>query len=706
MQMKYKGLPPASRLSRWAAFCVCVYLAGITWVVFGQTLRDQFVNFDDNSYVYENWQVARGLSLQGIRWAFTHPVLYLWTPLVTISHMLDCQLYGLTPAGHHLTNVLLHIATAILLFLVLRQMTGALWRGAFVAAVFAIHPLRVESVAWVAERKDVLSGVFFMLTLGAYVRYARHPPSPGRYLAVMFLFVLGLLVKPMLVTLPCVLLLLDYWPLGRWTTAQGWGNLGRLLREKIPLFVISAVWCVVTLRVGRVPDPAPALFPLPLRIGNAAVSSITYLEQMFYPAGLAVLYPFPPDGQPLWKAALAVFLLIAITAAFFLRRAKQPFLLAGWLWYLGMLAPVLGILQMGRESHADRYTYLPQIGIYVLITWGVAELSASWRYRRQILGGLAAGVIVALTLCARAQASYWRDSESLWRRMLACTPGDPLVMPHLSLGLALLDKGMVDDAIAQFHKALAIETDAYPDPNSEADTHIDLGCALLDKGGTDAAIAEYNKAVAVDPGYAPGHFNLGYALLQKGKVDAAIAEFQRAIQITPDYPNALMDLGGALRAKGELDEAILEYRKALEMRPDYPEGNYDLANALLQKGEVKDAIFHFEKTLKADPLFVPALNNLAWVLASCSDRSLRDGPRAVELAGRANQITGGQQPDILRTLAAAYAEAGQTQSAAEAAREALRLAAVQGNTTLEDVLRKEIERYEAASTARVIAPPR
>jgi len=632
-----------SLLARWGTFCVCVYLAGITWVVFGQTLRDQFVNYDDTSYVYDNPEVARGLSLRGILRVFTHPDpnLYLWTPLTTISHMLDCQLFGLAPAGHHLTNVLLQMAAAILLFLVLRRMTGALWRSAFAAAVFAIHPLRVESVAWVSERKDVLSGVFFMLTLGAYVRYARQPPSLRRYLAVAVFFILGLLAKPMLVTLPCVLLLLDYWPLCRWKTGSGQEpgagiGPGRLVLEKIPLFGISAassLW--VLFGGGAAWEPASILFPLPVRIGNAAVSAITYLEQMFYPAGLAILYPFPPGGQPLWKVALAVLLLVLISAVFFFRRAKQPYLLAGWLWYLVMLAPVLGVFQtMGREVHADRYTYLPQIGIYVLITWGVAELSASWRYRRQILGGLAVAVVAALAFCARIQAGYWRDSETLWRRMLACTPGDPLRMPHLSLGDAFVQEGKDAAAVEQFQRVLAIKNDVYADASEEADAHI----------------------------------NLGKALRRMGRVDEALAHFRQAVAIRPAYALAYASLGTALSQTGHVEEAVSNYRKALEIEP----------------GDVT------------------TLNNLAWLLATSP--SFRNGAKAVELATQANQFTGGENPVILRTLAAAYAESGRFPEAVEAAKRALQLAGVEGNIYLADALGGEIRRYEADSHGATFSP--
>jgi len=682
-------LPHSKPLARWAAPAICFYLAGLTWIVFGQTLKFQFVNLDDNFYVYENAHVLKGLSFRGIAWAFLHPVLFLWTPLTTVSHMLDCQLFGAAPAGHHLANALLHMATAILLFLVLRRMTGAQWRSAFAAAVFAIHPLRVESVAWVSERKDVLSGVFFMAALGAYAAYVRSP-SAVRYAAVTLFFILGLLVKPMLVTLPGLLLVLDYWPLGRWS-ARAWV-------EKAPLFVVSAVCCVVTILVGRTaPGPPAVIFPLSWRVGNALVSCVTYLRQMVFPTGLAVLYPFPGGGQPLWKVATSALFLAALSVWFFVRRKKEPYLLAGWLWYLGTLAPVLGVLQMGRESHADRYTYLPQIGIYILLTWALAE-----RLPRKVLGAAAIPVIAALSVCAWVQTSYWKDSETLWRRDIAATPGQPSVLSRLDLGLALGNKGRYDEAIAEFNKALALDSDVFATRVMRRDCYGDLGLAYIQKNEPGEAVRNYRKALEIGPEAAQCRYNLGYALLRDGKADDAIPELRRALELKPEYPEALLNLGGALRAKGRVDDAILQYRKALEAWPDYPEANYDLGNALLQKGEVKEAVQCFKKTLQASPEFAPALNNLAWVMATSSDGSLRDAPLAIQLAAEASRLSG-RDADTLRTLAAAYASAGRFAEAVQTCAEAAKAASSQGDAARAAVIGKELEYYKAGSQWH--APP-
>src|SRR5213079_3246069 len=379
--------------------------------------------FDDDRYVYENSEVSRGLTLDGLKWLLTHSHASLWHPLTTLSHMADCQIYGLRPAGHHFTNVVLHNLGAILLFLVFRGMTGCIWQSAFIATVFAIHPLRVESVAWIAERKDVLSGVFFMLTLAAYVRYVREP-SNIRYLVVAVLFSLGLMTKPMLVTLPFVLLVLDYWPLGRFAHvcpagpkpkngfARWWGHRSipaRLILEKIPLIALSVASSIITLFAQKTAVSSVESLPLLWRMNNAFVSYVAYIWQMVCPIRLALVYPHPEYRLSLWGVALAIAFLTGVTAVVVAFRRKHPYLITGWLWYVGMLVPVIGIVQVGAQARADRYTYLPQIGLYLIATWTIADLSVAWRYRRQILGVAAAMVIAGLAWLAWIQNRYWRD---------------------------------------------------------------------------------------------------------------------------------------------------------------------------------------------------------------------------------------------------------------------------------------------------------
>ena len=730
----------------WRVTAICLALAAITFAVFGQTARFSFV-----AYVSQNPVVQKGLTWKGAAWAFTFGGIGHRHPLTWLTHMADCQLYGLWAGGHHLTSVALHAAAAVLLFLALKELTGSLWRSAFVAAVFAIHPLRVESVAWIAERKDVLSGVFFMLTLWAYARYARQP-SRWRYAAVALAYGFGLLCKNTLVTLPFVLLLLDWWPLNRMgRMALFWG----LVKEKIPLFLLSIGSCVATFLVPeKLPDSERLLFFE--RLGNAMVSYGVYLRQMVYPAGLAIPYLNAPNGLPFWGAALAFVLLVAISISVVACRKGRPYLLAGWLWYLGMLVPTIGIVQISYYAHADRYTYLPGIGLVLAGTWAVGDWSMGWQHRRAALGGLMVAVIGALMVCAWKQTAYWKSSETLWTHTLARTTGNYVahynygfdffekgrvdeaitqyqnalqirpgyVQAHNNLGKALLQKGKVDEAILQCQQALQINP-GYVEAQvnlgnalrqqgkvDEAITqfqhalqinpgyaaaHNNLGKVLLQMGRVDEGITEYQEALRIDPNLTVTHVNLGLGLFQKGKVDEAITQYQQALQTNPDYPDARVSLGNLLLQKGRVDEAITQYQKALQSKPDNAKAENNLGNALLQKGSVGGAITHFQKALQLEPAQPTVQNNLAWLLATCSEPSLRDGAKAVELARQANALTGGENPVVLRTLAAAFAEAGRFSEAVESARRALPLAGAQSNTTLAGQLQSELKLYQAGS---------
>jgi tetratricopeptide (TPR) repeat protein len=731
----------------WRVAGVCLVLGAIIFAVFGQTLGQGFVGYDDGQYIVDNPMVTRGLTFKGVVWAFTGAHAFNWHPLTWLSHMLDCQLFGLHPGGHHLTSVLLHSATVISLFLVLRQMTGALWRSAFVAAVFAIHPLRVESVAWVAERKDVLSGLFFMLTLGAYVRYARLPRSAARYGLVAFLFALGLMCKPMLVTLPVVLLLLDYWPLKRVKP----GKLSGLMLEKLPLLAISAVCCVVTILAQNKALQTTESCPVPARFANALVSCIVYPGQMVWPAGLAVFYPYPRHGFPLWEVASAGLLLAGLSAVVMWQRRKQPWLLTGWVWYLVMLLPVLGIIQVGNQAHADRYTYLPGIGIYAAITWLAGECGARLRAGRAVVGCLMVTVLTVLMICAWKQTTYWQNGETLWTHALACTTDnfeacnglgvalnqegrvDEAItclekavqinpkgaVAHNNLGLVLLSKGRVDESIVHCQEALQLRPEYK-------ETHVNLGNAFVQKGRMDEAIAEYQAALAIDSDYADAHNNLANALLARGKVDEAIAEYHDALKINPNYADAknnleiglrrrdapqigpgpaeaLCRLGDALLQKGRVDEAIEQFQKALQTNPGHAKARNNLGSAFLQKGNSAEAAAQFQEALQLEPEDPWPKNNLAWVLATSAEASLRDGRKAVELAEQASHLKGGENPIILHTLAAAYAEAGRYAEAMATAQHALRLAGAQSNARLGGQLKSEMKLYQSGNPFHVSA---
>jgi len=590
------GRVPAQPRDRRLSLGIALFLTLAVWVVFGQTLGHDFVNYDDRFYIYENPAVTRGLSLKGILWAFTHTGDHEWFPLTWISRMADLQFYGLKAGGHHATNVLLHTASVLLLFQVLRRMTRQTWPAAFVAAVFAIHPLRVESVAWVTERKDVLSGLFFMLTLWAYARYAQvqnresvlRPPSSvisgdqatdhgpratqlaspvtrhaSRaslfYALALLCFTLGLLAKTMLVTLPFVLLLLDYWPLrrlhgrqkatgsvqnadfaaahraSRFTFHVSPAPLRPLLLEKLPFFALSAAGCVATI----ISQPNTLAFvqglTVPWRIGNALMAYVDYLAHMVYPVGLAVGYPPPPTHLPGWRVGLSLLILAIISAGVLAGRRKHPYLLVGWLWYLGMLVPVIDIMQAGINARADRFTYLPQIGLYLAVAWGAAGLCHGWRHGRTVLAFAAAAIVAALLASAYVQTKHWKDSISLWTRAAACTPTNQIA--HNNLGILLAGQGRLDEAVQHFQ-----------------------------------------RAVQLKPDYAKAYYNLGSALGRQGKLPEAAQQFERAVQLSPGYLQARMNLASALTAQGKLNEAVQQLQQALSLAQ--AQSNSALAEAI------------------------------------------------------------------------------------------------------------------------------
>jgi Tfp pilus assembly protein PilF len=653
-------IPPAAAMGdpdRPAAWIVCGLLLLAVAVVFGPAIGYGLVNYDDTEYVCDNPHLAGGLSVNGVVWAFTSTRCANWHPLTWLSYLADFQLYGPAPWGYHLTNVLLHAAAAIVLFLVLRRMTGDLWPSAFVAAVFAIHPLRAESVVWVAERKDVLSGLFFMLTLAAYVGYVRRPFSFARYALVLLLFALGLMAKPMLVTLPLVLLLLDYWPLDR--LKLGW----RPVIEKLPLLALSAASCVATSLAQRAALARFDSLPFGSRTANALVACAAYMGQLFYPVGLAVFYPHPGDGRPIGQIAGALLLLAVITAAAAVCwRRTRPYLLVGWFWYLGMLVPVIGLVQVGQHAMADRYTYLPQIGLAIGLTWGAKQIFRAWPRHAWPQGVIAALVAMVLMGGTWRQTSYWRNSETLWRQALDCTPGN--VVAYNNLGIVLREQGRVDEAAAQFQKALAIR-----------------------------------------PNDVMAHVNMGIVLYQQGRIEEALVPLQRAVDLKPDNPIGHNNLATALHALGRDDEAGAHYRKAAELQPDYMDARNNLGVFLYQCGRVPEAIAQWREVLRSYPDNTSALSQLAAVLATASDASQRNGREAVDLARRAAKLTGNQDPAILDILAAAQAEAGRFAEAVQTAKKALDLATQQKNESLAKSIMAKIGLYEAGTPFRETPQP-
>ncbi len=551
-----------------------LFLAAISLAVFGQTIRYDFVNFDDDLYVYNAPAIQTGLTVKGIALAFTSPHARNWHPLATISHMLDCQLYGLKAGGHHATNIVLHTIAVLLLFRVLRQMTGAVWKSVVVAALFAVHPLHVESVAWVSERKDVLSAVFFLLMLDAYVRYAR-AASITRYLVVAVLFAAGLMSKPMLVSAPVVLLLLDYWPLRRFEqpsstkrkpkilkSANQRRLIQRLVLEKIPLLVLSAGACVITFVLQKRATGAIPPLRFLWRVQNAFASYAIYVWETLWPTHLAVFYPHPNDTLAVWEIILAIGFLLAVTVAAVVFRSERPYLFTGWFWYLGMLVPVIGLVQVGEQGHADRYTYLPHIGLFLLAVWLAADVTAV-RQSRSRFAVAAAVIIVALAWAAFIQTSYWRNSETLWTHALAVTSNNDFA--HNNLGYLCVDRGELDKAISHFESAARIRS-------SRLDTHYNVGSAFV-------------------------QMNLADALARKGQSDEAMIHYEEAIKLQPNYAEAYYNRGNVLLAKGRIDEAIVDLEKTLQIQPDDADAHTCLGNALLRQGLLKEAIAHYEKAL-------------------------------------------------------------------------------------------------------------
>lgn len=523
-------------------------LAIVTFITFEGLRHNDFIDYyDDNNYVTENPNVNAGFTPKAILWALTTSHAGNWHPATSLSHIIDCEIFGLNPVGHHITSLFIHIANALLLFWVLKKMAGVIWPAAFVAALFAVHPLHVESVAWAAERKDVLSGFFWMLTMAAYVRYAERP-GIGRYILVIAAYTLGLMAKPMLVTLPFVLLLLDWWPLERY----GWlqketappkyqkAAAARLIIEKIPLFILSAASCIITYTIQQSSGAVTAIdvIPLDARIANALVSYIRYIGKLIYPSGLCVLYPHPGRSLPFWQMAASLLILICITACvIYAARRRRYYLAVGWLWYLGTLVPVIGLVQVGAQAMADRYTYLPSIGFFIMVGYGAAEVFSKQYYRRIAAAILSASVLAALVLCTWIQVRYWQNSLTIFERAIAVTKNNYKM--HIELAGLLKDQNRFSEAINHYQQAVEIA------PN-DAESHYRLGDLLRLQGDIDGAIEHYLFAVRIKPDYAEPHNNLGYTLMSQGRFDEASVHFRQALQARPGWELPLNGLAQIL----------------------------------------------------------------------------------------------------------------------------------------------------------------
>lgn len=610
--------------------------------IYAQVGEHSFTNFDDNIYVYENSVVKKGLTWHGIAWSFTTFHAANWHPITWLSHMADVSIFGLEAGWHHRINVLFHVLNTVILFLVFLRMTGALWQSAFVAALFAVHPLHVESVAWVAERKDVLSTFFWMLTMGAYARYA-HSPAPTRYLGVLFFLALGLMCKPMLVTLPFVLLLLDYWPLRRMCGTESTGAVSaslllRLVLEKLPLVALSVASCVVTyfaqLQGGGVAPHED--FSAGIRISNAIVSCAAYLKSAFWPVALSVFYPHPVTVSasiPMWQIAGSA-LLIGCISLFALRQGRRrPYLAVGWLWYLGTLFPVIGLVQAGAQAMADRYTYVPLIGVFVMVAWGIPAVLEGWRYRRATLMLSGGAILLALSVAAWNQAGYWRDNLTLYARALNVTEKNWLAW--MNLGSTYETLGKYADALNAHGEVVRIRP-GYPR------AWANLGVGYRNLGRYPEAFDAIRKALDIDPEYARGWNILGDTYSQLGRHEAAAEAYLTAVRKNPEYTDAWNNLAIAHGKLGQYFQAIEALRVALRISPEDVEAWNNLGIALGSSGHDSQAIEAFRKALILDPEDAQVWYNLGIIYSKLGRQN-----QVLEVYRRLNAIDPGKADDFI-----------------------------------------------------------
>jgi tetratricopeptide (TPR) repeat protein len=747
-----KSVSLSTRPMRRPDVLLVAFLGACTLAIFSRACQNDFVNWDDGVYVTDNAHIQEGVNADSFRWAWSSTTTGNWHPLTWLSLQLDWQLYGPRPWGFHLTNVLLHVANTALLFLLLRWTTGCRWPSAVAAALFALHPLHVESVAWVSERKDVLSTLLWLLTMLAYVRYT-HAPSTARFLGLVIVYAAGLMAKPMLVTLPFVLLLFDYWPLrrtvqkkvegGRWRVDGGphttvpvsfhrSPSTLHLFWEKIPLLLLSAVSCALTLYAqsseGAV-IPAARL-PLDERLANALVTAVTYLGRTFWPLQLAAHYPHPRSASVSAMVLGSAALLAAVSVLAVALRRRCPYLPVGWFWYLGTLVPVIGLVQVGEQAGADRYTYVPLIGIFIAVSWGMRDVAFGFRAGRVTAAVLATAALVWFALLAVVQLGYWRDSATLWRHTLQVT-GDNALASYM-LGLTLVNENRLPEAVELFEKAVAINPGFESAQNNlgvaltqlgraaeavehfqhvlktdpaNPEAHNNLGRAYEQLGKSQEAIREYLLAVDSSPQFALAQYNLGSSLARLGRVQEGVEHLIAAVTIAPSLEIGRIELGERLVELGRLDEAeaqfqealqgrlsparaqdglgvicclqgrrreaIDSFREAVRLEPATARFHYNLGHALLAQNDRPGALAHYQRGLQLDPSWPGEASREAWTLATAADAAGRNGALAVRLAEQACEAADYERAEYLDALAAAYAEAGRFSDAVDAARRAL-----------------------------------
>jgi tetratricopeptide (TPR) repeat protein len=707
----------------------------VTLAVFFPTTANDFIDYDDGTYIFNNRHVRDGLSIADVRWALTSLEAANWHPLTWISLQLDAQLCGHSPAGPipppetdraradlawhcHLTNALLHAGNTALLLFLLWRMTGAVWRSAIVAALFGLHPLHVESVAWAAERKDVLSSLFWMLTLWAYWAYVKRPGS-ARYLLVVLAFAAGLASKPMLVTLPFVLLLLDYWPLGRLQIPAGSAaklpastrksgaepmpavSVRRALCEKMPLLILTTAACILTW-IAQSRSPAVRSleeFPLLVRLGNVAVTYCLYIGKMFWPLALAPFYPLQRQALPVSEVAAAVFSLAAVSLLVLYGARRFPYLSVGWCWYLGTLVPVIGLVQVGIQSRADRYTYLPLIGLFIMIVWGAADLAGRWRLQKAAVA-LAVLWLVCLTWLTHVQIGYWANSYTIWRHALAVTVDNSLA--HTNLGGVYMDMAKIAEEKNQNREAARLRAQAEEHFQAALRVNPDDSIALSNMAVLEArsgrlakSLEDFRRSLALNPRDFKTHFNFGLTLMEIGKFHEAIDHLAQAADLEPNSPDVQFYLGRALVRLRKWAEAVSPLTRAVELAPERAEYRRVLGLALYQFGDAPAAMNAYQQASRLEPGWPNQSNGLAWTLATSPEAGRRQAsaPRALELALQACQATREQNPQFVSTLAAAYAAGNQFPPAIEAAARSHEAAVRLGIAWLIEQTQQQLEHY-------------
>lgn len=720
----------SSALPRWGRreALIVALLLGATVLTYSSLPACEFINYDDDKYVTENPYLQVGLSWRGLVWGLNTVYYSNWHPLVWWSFLLDERLYGLNAAGFHLTNLLWHSASVLMLFVALRRLTGAVWPSALVAALFALHPLNVQAVAWVSERKGVISTFFWMLTLWTYARYAEKP-GPGRYALVALSLTLGLMAKQMLVTLPCVLLLLDYWPLRRWRPGE---PLGRLALEKLPLLLIAALGGMLTVLAQGRSGAITSLEEISMeaRVKNVLVSYVVYLERAVYPLELAAFYPHPGDALPWWQAGAAALFLAAVTALVLWQGRRRPYLAVGWFWYLGTLVPVIGLVQLALAAQADRYAYVPLVGIFVSAAWALAEFTGRFRCERAA-AGLAGVILCCLGLLSWVQVQYWRNSLLLWENALRVTGGSGVA--HNNLGLALRDDPAEKErSLEHFEAAVRFEP-------RNARYHTNLGLLLVERGSRAEAAAHFREAVRLEPTFADAQMSLGVLLYQDGEVAQARRHLEEACRLEPDKPLPQLNLGMAQLRQGEAAAAVEQFEQAarrqpvqtasflwnlalgelhegraaaavvclgqvVALQPESSDVHREFADALEQAGRAAEAREEYQQALRLDPTWPQAVCRRAWNVATSPAAGRREAAQAVRLARQAVQATEGREPRALDVLAAAYASAGSFPEAAQSARRAAARATATGQAELAREIEARVRLYEVKRPYLQAAP--